>query len=89
MKPKTNWNGLTEEAKETFFTFFMWCEFGEDEYGCSRNPCGCCPSGLWCDIMLCRVLFPHMGTSCPCHVYNGDAFPELKQCLIKDGWIED
>ena len=88
MKPKTNWNGLTEEAKETFFTFFMWCEFG---YRCGDRcePRYLCPNEFRCDEMLCYVLFPSMNRYCPCHVYKDDAFPALKQCLIKDGWIEE
>ena len=98
MKPKTNWNGLTEEAKETFFNFFMTIEFGLNDYGNAYNVCGECPGhGVQykdsfikevCP-MLCYVMFPRCRklTLCPCHVYGDDAFLALKQCLIKDGWI--
>jgi len=90
MKPKTNWNGLTEESKETFFTFFMWCEFGRTSDGGRPKTYLECPNGTICNFSLCHVLFPSkMSYLCPCQTYGKDAFTALKQCLIKNGWIEE
>lgn len=80
---KTNWNGLTEEAKEIFADYYIFVKENKGKITeCVFNE-GHCET-------LCWILFPDIiEGKCPCYVYGSDAFKILEYYLIEDGWIED
>lgn len=89
---KTNWDALSEEAKEVFADFYIYAEFQATKG--SEDPSLTCPRDYhyyrFKCADLCETLFPGLPYfECPCGTYGSKSFITLKQCLIKDGWISD
>lgn len=88
---KTNWNSLSEEAKEAFAEFYILAKYRAEAANAKLSEM--CPQvgarpGLSCR-RLCKTLFPETveSISCPCHIYGPKAFKVLERCLLEDGWI--
>ena len=81
---KTNWNGLSEEAKEIFADFYIYVKANQKEGGIKSI---CVSWSEPCE-KLCRILFPYIKYNiCPCKEYGKEAFEVLERILIEDGWI--
>ena len=99
---KTNWNALSEEAKLTFFDFYLYITSQNEDIKLS------CPLDNYknmnlkkieaCCMNFCYTLFPKLNedskddlgcTGCPCETYGEKAFEELKKNLIKYKWFRE
>ena len=84
---KTNWDGLSEEAKKLFRDYVIIC----DEKTCKHV----CVNSVFIGSRLerckttCRILFPGLNSfanriMCPCMVYGSEAFQTLKKIVAEE-----